>query len=166
MRPIGVGPRFQPPVRGAVVGTCRPSLGPRNEAHVEVFAANRVVIVPAGIGTRPPRLVTDARITSARCYGAIVTLDPTGVVLLRRSSRLTLAALFSAWGEPLTSTRVLSFAASGGAHVRVFVDGHAFPGPPGTVPLTQHAEVVVEVGPYVPPHHSFVFPLAPRGHSG
>jgi len=26
------------------------------------------------------------------------------------------------------------------------------------VPLTAHAEVVLEVGPYVPPHRSYTFP--------
>jgi len=28
----------------------------------------------------------------------------------------------------------------------------------GLVPLTRHAEIVLEIGPYVPPHLSYAFP--------
>ena len=31
-------------------------------------------------------------------------------------------------------------------------------GSPGRVPLTRHAEIVLEVGPYVPPHSAYTFP--------
>ena len=158
VRPIGVGPRFQPPPRGSVVGACRSRLGARDGVHVEVFAENRVVIVAAGIGTRGPRTRLDGGITAARCYGAIVTLEPTGVVLVRRGLRLTLAQLFRAWGQPLSPTRVASFAAPAGTRVAVFLDGRRVAGPPGSVVLARHAEIVVEVGPHVPPHSSFAFP--------
>jgi hypothetical protein len=61
-RPIGTGPRFQPPVAGPITGRCRPTLGPHIGVHLELFATNRVVIVPAGIGTRPPRTFAASRI--------------------------------------------------------------------------------------------------------
>ncbi len=67
--------------------------------HVEVFAANRVLLLPAGIGTRPPRASLDGRITAARCYGALVTLDPTGVVLVRPGAELTLGSLVQLLGR-------------------------------------------------------------------
>lgn len=157
-RPIGVGPRFQPPARGPVVGPCRRRLGARNGVHVEVFAENRVVIVAAGIGTLRPRTRSDGRITAARCYGGIVTLEPTGVVLVRRGLRLTLAQLFRSWGQALSPTRLASFAAPAGTRVAVFVDGRRVAGSPGSVFLARHAEIVLEVGPHVPPHRSFAFP--------
>jgi hypothetical protein len=125
---------------------------------VEVFAAGRVLLLPAGIGTGPPRRSLDGRIVGARCYGAQVTLDPTGVVLVRPGARLTLGNLFSSWGEPLSRTRLASFTASAGTQVTVFVDGKRWPGAPAAVPLTRHAEIVLEVGPYVPPHTSYAFP--------
>jgi hypothetical protein len=157
-RPIGVGPRFHPPVSGQVSGPCEAVLGPRDGVHVEVFAADRVLLLPAGIGTRPPRASLDGRITTARCYGALVTLDPTGVVLVRPGAKLTLGTLFSSWGEPLSRTRLASFTAAAPTEVTVFVDGKPWPGAPAAVPLTRHAEIVLEVGPHVPPHSSYAFP--------
>ena len=158
-RPIGAGPRFHPPATGPVSGTCTPGLGPRDGVHVEVFAANRVLLLPAGIGTKPPRDVLDGRVTQARCYGQLVTLDPTGVVLVRPGAQLTLGALFRSWGQPLSPARLASFSAPAGTRVTVFVDGRAWPGAPAAVPLTRHAEIVLEVGPHVPPHQSYTFPL-------
>ena len=157
-RPIGVGPRFHPAATGPVVGTCKPRLGARFGAHVEVFAANRVVLLPAGIGTSPPRDWSGGRLSSARCYGDLVTLDPTGLVYVRAGRRLSLSALFRAWGQSLSPTRMASFAATAGRRVVVFVDGRRWRGRPGSVPLSRHAEIVAEVGPHVPPHTSYAFP--------
>jgi hypothetical protein len=157
-RPIGTGPRFQPGVSGPVLGACRRSLGPRNGVHVELFAANRVVLIPAGIGTLPPRRSSAGRISSARCYGELVTLDPTGLVLVRAGVDLNMAALFHSWGQRLSSSRLASFNASPGTHVAIFVGGRPWNGNPGTVPLTRHAEIVLELGPHVPPHPSYAFP--------
>jgi hypothetical protein len=157
-RPIGRGARFHPPATGPVTGRCRPGLGTRIGVHVELFAANRVVLVPAGIGTRPPRSFSAGRISRARCYGALVTLEPTGVVLVRARARLLLSDLFRAWGQPLSPTRLASFPASTGAHVATFVDGRRWRGSPGSVPLRRHAEIVLEVGPHVPPHAAYTFP--------
>ena len=157
-RPIGTGPRFTLPASGPVAGTCQRSLGPRVGVHVEVFAANRVLLLPAGIGARQPWTKLDGRITSAPCYGALVTLDPTGLVLVRPGAGLTLADLFRSWGEPLSRTRLTSFSAPAGTEVAVFVDGRRLNAAPPSVPLTRHAEIVLEVGPHVPPHSSYAFP--------
>ena len=157
-RPIGTGPRFTLPVSGPVAGACQRSLGPRVGVHVEVFAANRVLLLPAGIGAQQPWAKLDGRIASAPCYGALVTLDPTGLVLVRPGARLTLADLFRSWGEPLSRTRLTSFSAPAGSQVAVFVDGRRWNGGPASVPLTRHAEIVLEVGPPVPPHSSYAFP--------
>lgn len=157
-RPIGRGARFRPPVTGLLIGGCRRRLGPRTGLHVEVFAANRVVIVAAGIGTRPPWTFSAGRISSASCYGELVTLEPTGLVLVRPGLRLSLSDLFRAWGEPLSRRTVAAFTASAGAQVRVFVNGRRWHGSPANAPLAVHSEIVVEVGPYVPPHPSYTFP--------
>lgn len=157
-RPIGTGKRFHPPATGPVVGNCRRHLGPRFGAHVEVFAANRVVILPPGIGTMPPRHWSGGRVISARCYGSLVTLDPTGVVYVRRGERPVLSGLFRAWGEPLSRSRLASFSGPVGRQVVVFVNGRRWRGPAGSVPLVRHAEIVLEVGPRVPPHTSYTFP--------
>jgi hypothetical protein len=158
VRPIGRGPRFEPPVKGPVPGACAPRLGPRLEAHIEVFGANRVVLLPAGIGTGAPRAISDGRITRARCFGDLVTLDPSGIVYFRAGTRLTLGDLFTAWGQSLGSSRIASFA---GGRVRVFLNGWAAGGSPRAIALMPRAEIVLEVGPRVPPHTHFTFPPAP-----
>lgn len=153
-RPIGRGAAFAPPARGPVLGRCRAQLGPRTGVHVEVFAADRVVLVAAGIGVRGPARYVEGRIAGAGCFGALVTLEPTGVVLMTPGTRATVADLFRSWGRPLGADHVLGFA----GHVRVYVGGRRVPGPPGRVPLTPHGEIVLEVGPYVPPHAAYQFP--------
>ncbi len=160
-RPIGAGVRFRPPAPARVRGRCSRALGPRSRVHVEVFAANRVVIVPAGIGVGRPWRLNAGRIAGARCYGALVTLEPTGVVLFARASPPRLADLFRAWGQPLSRRRVASFPAAAGRQVEVFVDGRRAAGAPNDVPLASGAEVVVEVGPHVPPHRAFRFASGP-----
>jgi hypothetical protein len=157
-RPIGHGPRFHPPATGPVVGRCNRRLGSRYGVHVEVLAANRVVLIPEGIGTRPPRTFSEGRISAASCFGALVTLEPTGVVLVRPGARLFTGHLFRAWGEPLSPRRLLSFRAPPGAGVAVFIGGRRWRDRPAGVPLTRHAEIVLEVGPFVPPHKSYTFP--------
>jgi hypothetical protein len=126
--------------------------------HVELFAANRVVLVASGIGTLPPRAFSLGRIAAARCYGSIVTLEPTGLVLVRPGSRLSLSDLFRSWGQLLSTHRLASFRAPVGTRVTVFVDGRRWHGQPGSVPLTRHAEIVLEIGPHIPPHPSYTFP--------
>jgi hypothetical protein len=153
-RPIGIGPRFQPAAAGPVVGACRNRIGPRLGVHVELFAANRVVIVPAAIGTRGPLALTAGRISAAHCYGSLVTLEPTGLVLVRPTAKLTLADLFRAWGQSLSDSRLAAFS----GNVTVFVGGRLRRGDPTTVQLTPHAEIVLEVGPFVPPHSGYLFP--------
>lgn len=155
-RPIGKGARFRPPVTGRPVGGCRRGLGPRTGVHVEVFAADRVVLLPAGIGAEPPFQYSAGRIAGAHCFGSLVTIDPTGLVLVRPGARLQLSALFRSWGQPLSSKRVASFVT--GSHVAVFVDGQSWRGEPQSVPLERHSEIVLEVGPYVPPHSTYAFP--------
>jgi hypothetical protein len=158
-RPIGVGPRFRPPARdgqSARPPHCLPTVGRRYGVHLELFAADRVVLVAPGIGVRAPRRSVGGRITRAKCYGALATIDPTGVVLVRPGARLTVGDVFAAWGRPLRARRLLSFRACG--RVRAYVDGRRWTQTsPAAIPLTRHAEIVLELGPYVPPHRSFTF---------
>jgi hypothetical protein len=157
-RPIGRGASFHPPARGPVIGDCRPQLGARIGVHVELFAANRVVLVAAGIGTRPPRAFSGGRIAKARCYGDLVTLEPTGVVQVRPTATVRLVDLFRSWGQPLSRRLLGPFSAAVGQRVEVFVDGRRWRAAPGVVPLASHSEIVLEVGPHVPPHRSYTFP--------
>jgi hypothetical protein len=42
--------------------------------------------------------------------------------------------------------------------VRAFGDGRRWAGAVARIPLARHSEIVVEVGPVVPPHRSYTFP--------
>jgi hypothetical protein len=160
--PIGRGPRFELPPgarsdRGRPIGAlrCGRSGGAWAAAHVEVFALGRVVILPPGIGVATPRRQVGAAVRSGRCTYPLRTLDPTGVVRFRPGRALDLADLFAVWGQPLGRHRLLGFRTPG--QVRVYAGGRRVAGPPGAVVLRRHAEIVVELGAYVPPHRSYLF---------
>jgi hypothetical protein len=71
---------------------------------------------------------------------------------------MLLSDLFRAWRQPLSASRLATFSAPGATRVVAFVDGRRWRRSPGTVPLTRHSEIVLEVGPHVPPHSSYTFP--------
>ena len=62
--------------------------------------------------------------------------------------------LFAIWGRPLGARRLLGFH----GEVRVYLGGRRMLGDPRAVPLTPHAEIVLEVGGFVPPHRAYLFP--------
>ena len=164
-RPVGDGPRFQPPALSSAVARaadvaglgCSSRGATRYGAHVEVFAAGRVVVVPAGIGLAPPLRRQGAYVRGARCAYPLMTAEPTGLIEIARDgagSQATLGTLFALWGQPLGAGRLAGFA----GRVRVHVDGRAWRGDPRDVPLRPHGQVVVQVGPRVVPHARYRFP--------
>jgi hypothetical protein len=163
MTPIGVGARFRLPAAGpavrhrAPVGglSCSRPAGRVGAAHVELFANGRVLLLPPGIGVAPPVARVGARIVSGGCGYPLRTLDPTGVVWLGRGRGLTLRSLFSVWGQPLGGHRLAGFRSH--SPVRAYVDGVLRKGPAGSTPLTNRAEIVVEIGRYIRPHTMFGF---------
>jgi len=137
--PIGVGPGYQP--SPALHGTCRVApLRAGARVHVELFANRRVVIVPAAIGVR------------GRCRAHVWTTAPTGVVRFDRAE--TLGGLFRIWGEPLGPRRLLSFRGP----VRLYRNGVRVRTGSRGMRLRAGDELVLEVGGYVPPHSSYLFP--------
>jgi len=153
--PIGRGPLYHPRVAGplAPAYACKVGAPLRDgfRIHLELFANRRVVIVPAGIG------VVDAtkhrgNVVSG-CRGSFWTVDPTGVVWFEQSGR-ALGSFFALWGWSLLPSRLLAF----DGRVSAYVNGKAWHGDPRALVLRDGDEVVLEVGGYVPPHASFLFP--------
>lgn len=146
--PIGAGPGFRPaPGAHAVAGLrCTTGHTLRYGVHLELFAAGRVVIVPAGIGIAPPRRRDGSYVRGGRCSFPVRTREPTGVLEVERGSNLTLGQFFAVWGHPLPP------------RARVYVDGLRSRVPPSAVPLRRHAELVLETGPFVQPHPFYRFP--------
>ena len=151
--PIGVGPGFRlraapaAVLRGEPVGRfrCAPDGGRRFGAHVELFVRRRVLLVPAGVGV--------AR--GGRCSYPLRTRDPTGVIEIRRGTRATVGDLFRLWGQPLGRHRIAGFRSP--APVLAFVGGKRWHGDARAIPLTRHAQIVLELGGYVPPHPRYLF---------
>jgi hypothetical protein len=152
--PIGYAPAAGTPaacVSGPLEG--------RYRAHVEFFANRRVVVLPPGIGVALPRRIEGSRLVAGTCRASVRTLDPTGTLEFDRRG-LRLADLFTAWRRRLGPRRLLGFRGP----VLAFVGGRRVAGDPRRIRLRPGAEIVVEIGGYVPPHRSFVFP--PRLSSG
>lgn len=157
-RPIAAGNPLHARERPPAPRPCRRTLGRRFAAHVEVFADDRVVLVPAGIGAGRPFRRSLGRIVLARCYGALVTLDPTGVVLVAAGARASLGDVLATWGVPLGPRSVARRALRTPRGWRAYVDGRRHMRDPLAIPLTRHAEIVLELGPFVAPHASYRFP--------
>lgn len=165
-RPVGSGPRYRPSPRsfrvthGLTVDgmSCQAHSRSVSAVHVELFADNRVVIVPAGIGLMPPLRTQGAFVRSRRCAYQLRTLDPTGLVLLGAGGPYTLGDLFDLWGQPLNHTVMAGFRSSTHENVSVFIGDRRWTGAPRTAPLARHSQVTIEVGAPVRPHSSYVFP--------
>jgi hypothetical protein len=137
--PIGIGPKFHPPAATHRAGvSCERTK--RYGVHLELFARNRVIIVPAGINHRCLR-----------------TRWPVGIVEVR--GRQTLGGFFRVWGQPLSPTRLVGFSTGPSRPVRAYVAGRRWNGKLGAIPLTRLANIVLELGRYIPPKKLFLFPL-------
>ncbi|MBA2347031.1 MAG: hypothetical protein H0V81_01940, partial [Solirubrobacterales bacterium] len=155
--PIGRHPRFKP-VAGQYDGApvaglpCGPTEAARFGVHLELFAAGRVIVVPAGIGVADGQQ-DGAFVRGGRCRHALSTTEPTGVVEVVHGTRATLGDLFALWGEPLTPRRIASFRGP----VRAYVDGEVVEGDPAAIRLRHHTQIVLAIGPAVPVHSAFAF---------
>jgi hypothetical protein len=151
-RPLSLG---ESAARGEPIGGlhCRAPAGERFGVHIELFAGRRVVLVPPGIGIAPPRARDGAYVRSGRCSYPLRTREPTGVVEVLGGGR-TLGDLFAVWGQPLSKRRMAGFRGP----VSAFVGGRRWRRDPRKIPLERHAQIVLQVGGYVPPHATYGFP--------
>jgi hypothetical protein len=160
--PIGAGPRYHPAAAPPAVRAARPVgkhlCGPastRFRVHLELFANRRVIVIPAGIGVAAPYRRDGADVVPRGCVYSLHTTAPTGVVGVGTRGA-TVGDLFSVWGQRLGPHRLLAFTSR--TRVRVFVGGVERSGDPRAIRLTRHAQIVLEVGGFVAPHPSYVFP--------
>lgn len=176
--PVGVGrgAAYRPPPGTAATRAgervddqrCARARGARVGAHLEIFARDHVVAIPAGVGIAPPlrRDVPEGRVLAGRCYYPTITTDPTGLIELTRDAPHTLGQFFAIWGQPLTRTRLAGFAIparAGGRTLVAYVGGERtgvrrWHGDPAGIPLRRHTRIVLELFSRVPPHRSYAFP--------
>ena len=147
--PVGPAPHYTPPPRPAVVVAGSPigslrcgSSGPSFRIHLELFVDRKVVIVPAGIG-----------VSDKGCRYPVTTDGPDGIVRVMPGMRL--ADVFRVWGLQLETHRVGWFTSK--TPLRAYVGGRLVRGHAGAIRLTPHAQIVLELGGYVPPHPFFLF---------
>ncbi len=88
------------------------------------------------------------------------TREPTGVVEVAARRPVRLGDLFRVWGQPLSPHRLAGFRSA--QRLLAFVNGRRFPGDPRSIPLRRHDEIVLEIGGYVAPHSSYLFPMPAR----
>src|SRR3954468_12913982 len=161
----GVGPtaRHRPPSLGLRAARAQPIAGlrcmrgsaPRYGVHLELFAARRVVLIPPGIGIAPPRRRSGAYVRTGRCSYLLRTREPTGVIEVDRAGPAkTLGMFFAVWGEALRQDAMAGFR----RRLRAYVNGPPWRGDPRAIPLTRHAQIVLEVGGHVRPHAGYRFP--------
>jgi hypothetical protein len=150
---VGHGARFRPPSLGRRAGRAQPIAGlrcmrartRRYGVHLELFARRKVVLVPPGIGIAPPRTTRGAYVSGGRCSYPLRTREPTGVIEVEaRRPTMTLGQFFAIWGQRTRG--------------RAYVNGRRWTRDPRAIPLTRHAQIVLEVDGYVRPHATYRFP--------
>jgi hypothetical protein len=110
-----------------------------------------VLPVPAGIGVAPPQHRSGAYVRGGACSYPVRTFEPTGVVVVDAAHPLSLRELFAVWGQPLSRGRLTGFRGA----VVAYLNGRRWPGAAAAIPLHCHAEIVLEVGPHLPPAYRF-----------
>jgi len=117
----------------------REMLAVHYHSHVDVIVRGVRVEVPAGIGI-------DA---AKHLISPLHTHDTTGIVHIESAEDIpfTLAQLFTEWGQPLNSTQVGPVTAVEGERVRVYRNGTEVSNDPAALKLTEHAQIVVWLGP-------------------
>jgi hypothetical protein len=76
------------------------------------------------------------------------------VVVVDAGRTPTLGTLFDVWGQPLANDRLAGFR----GRVTAFVAGRRWTGPPRSIPLTRHAQIVLLRGGRIVPHPAYRFP--------
>jgi hypothetical protein len=117
-----------------------PPVGGVEHTHTSlaIFVRGRRVAVPVGIGL--------SRAAEAPLHVHATEPGVIHVESLLPFWRATLGEFFDVWGVRLSSTCLGGYCARGGSRLDVFLDGHRFRGDARTLPLSDHADIVVVFG--------------------
>lgn len=107
--------------------------------HLAIFDHGKAVEVPQYIGIP----------ASTRCIYWLHTHTPDGIIHIEapKDRSFTLGDFFAVWQEPISKRRVASAKISKAESMRVWVNGKPYSGDPAKIPLTAHADIVIQVGP-------------------
>jgi hypothetical protein len=108
--------------------------------HLDLYVAGKRVTIPADIGI--------AQTASGILFSPIHTHDTSGIIHVESPTvgPFTLGEFFDVWGVRFTSDCLGGDCNSGGAQLRVYVNGHLATRDPTAIRLTSHEEIVVAYG--------------------
>ena len=107
--------------------------------HLLILDHGKPIPVPDNVG-RP---------VGGQCLYWLHTHTPDGVIHIESPANrtFTLGDFFAIWNQPLNKTRAASAFATSKETLKTWVDGKPYAGDPAKIPLTKHADIVIEVGP-------------------
>jgi hypothetical protein len=118
-------------------------------AHLAVFVNGHSRPIPLGIGVVSPQ-VSDGFAQASKCYYWLHTHVQDGVIHIESPTKqqYTLGQFFDEWHQPLSASQV----AGAKGTVTAYLNGNKVTGDPGSIKLTSHATIQLDVGrPVVPP---------------
>ena len=115
--------------------------------HLAIFDHGKVMTVPQYIGI--PQ--------ASRCIYWLHTHTPDGIIHIEapKDRSFALGDFFAVWGQPLDRMHAASATTKKRESMRVFLNGVRYTGNPAQIPLTAHADIVIEVGPPFRKHAPF-----------
>lgn len=152
--PIETGPFLAPPTTtelGSLVDNiqCEPleQFAYVDYAHLQVFVNGKSYALPGGIGLVGPKANQTANgffYSPQTCFYWLHTRAADGIIQVKSPvpRKFTLGEFFSIWNQPLNSTNV----AGHQGPVSAMVNGKPWTGAPGSIPLTEHAVIQLNVG--------------------
>jgi hypothetical protein len=110
--------------------------------HVAIYDHGKPVTIPEDVG-RP---------LLGNCFYWLHTHTPDGIIHVESPTfrSYTLGQFFAVWGKPLSRADVAGAKPRPGEKTVVWVDGNRYAGDPNAIELTQHLDVVIDVGPPAP----------------
>ncbi len=107
--------------------------------HLAIFDHGKAVTVPQYIGI--PQ--------ASRCIYWLHTHTPDGIIHVEapKDRAFALGDFFAVWGQPLDRKHAAFASTKKRESMRVFLNGARYTGNPAQIPLTAHADIVIEVGP-------------------
>jgi len=120
-----------------------------HHAHLSIFVNGQPRAIPLAIGIVPPAVVQNTKTGdyaqgSNKCLYWIHTHAQDGIIHLESAEPKTyeLGQLFDIWGQPISSAGIGS---TKGA-VTATVNGTPWTGDPAQIPMSQHVQIVLNIG--------------------
>ena len=110
--------------------------------HLVIFDHGKEIVIPPNVGQPAAR----------RCLYWVHTHTPDGIVHIESPTErtFTLGDFFMIWGQPLSKTQASIAKADKGTSLKIWVNGKPYTGDPRKIPMTAHADIVIEAGPPFP----------------